>query len=282
MHNRMKQALGHIHAEQDLKDRTRLLIQEKAGRRPHQTMGTFLRLLPACACLLCLLLGGTWFYFTPAVAISIDINPSLELGVNRLDQVVSVRGYNSDGEALADSLDIQYLNYTDAVRQILDSETIQGLLADQEVLSIGVIGPEDDQTVRILSELESCTEETENAYCYHATHEEVGHAHDLGLSYGKYQAYLELQALDPSITLEEVQQMTMGEIHEKLGQLCQENRCESEVEDGHHGGSHGAGGAAGQRTGSGTQQGAGQKNGQRTHHASEAEFGPVRQGRFGT
>lgn len=296
MHDRMKRAFGYVHAEQDLKDNTRRFLQEKARRRPRSALGTWVRLLPACACLLCLLFGGAWFYFTPAVAISIDINPSLELGVNRLEQVISVRGYNSDGQALADSLDIQYLNYTEAVRQILDSEVVQGLLADQEVLSIGVIGPDDEQTAQMLTELESCTEETENTYCYHATHEEVGHAHDLGLSYGKYQAYLDLQALDPSITLEEVQQMTMREIHEKLGQLCEEDDDEdTEEEHGHQG--HGTDSGTGQGTGSGTQQGAGQGTGaqqetgweagngaqqgtgQGAHHASEGESGQGRQGR---
>ena len=49
--------------------------------------------------------GGTWLYFTPTMEISVDINPSIELGVNRFDRVISVDGYNEDGQALAQLLD---------------------------------------------------------------------------------------------------------------------------------------------------------------------------------
>ena len=44
-------------------------------------------------------------------------------------------------------------------------------------------------------------------------------AHDCGLSYGKYRAYLELAALDPTVTPEEVQGMTMREIRDRIAAL---------------------------------------------------------------
>mgnify|MGYP006964182038 CR=1 FL=1 len=56
------------------------------------------RVLSVAACLLLLFLGGRQFYFIPTVKISIDINPSMELGVNRFDRIVSVEGYNDDGK----------------------------------------------------------------------------------------------------------------------------------------------------------------------------------------
>ena len=49
--------------------------------------------------------------------------------------------------------------------------------------------------------------------------EEVEKAHESGLSYGKYKAFLELQKLDPTITVEEIQSMTMREIRERISQL---------------------------------------------------------------
>ena len=44
-------------------------------------------------------------------------------------------------------------------------------------------------------------------------------AHEAGLSYGKYKAYLELQALDPTITVVEIQNMTMREIRDLLNAI---------------------------------------------------------------
>ena len=47
-----------------------------------------MRLVPTLACCLLVLLagwGGHHAYFTPSAIISIDVNPSLELGVNRFD-----------------------------------------------------------------------------------------------------------------------------------------------------------------------------------------------------
>ena len=44
-------------------------------------------------------------------------------------------------------------------------------------------------------------------------------AHELGMSCGKYRAFLQLQELDPTITPEQVQNMTMREIRDLLNQL---------------------------------------------------------------
>ena len=74
------------------------------------------------------LLGGRWLYFTPMAAISIDINPSLELSVNRFDRVIAITGFNEDGQALSDALDVKYKNYAQAVEQILHHDSVTALL----------------------------------------------------------------------------------------------------------------------------------------------------------
>src|SRR5699024_12320720 len=59
-------------------------------------------LIPAIACLFLLFFGGRWLFFTPTATISMDINPSIELNVNRFNQVIGVQSYNDDGEKLLD------------------------------------------------------------------------------------------------------------------------------------------------------------------------------------
>lgn len=56
----------------------------------------------------CLLFVGSsaMLYFTPTAVVSVDINPSLEMEINRFDRVMDVNGYNEDGIALAKALNV--------------------------------------------------------------------------------------------------------------------------------------------------------------------------------
>ena len=150
-------------------------------------------------------------YFTPTVEISMDINPSIELAVNRFDRVISVEGWNNDGKELASSLDVWNLEYSEAVNQILENEEVAALLSNDGIMTVAVVGENETQTAQILSGVQSCTAGEKNVYCYSASLEEV-ETDELGLSYGKYRAFLEVQELDPSITTEEVRNMSMREI----------------------------------------------------------------------
>ena len=243
MRNEIRQAFDEVHASRELKDRTRERLARRmrrgwpaAGLRPVRR-----GLAAAAACLVLLLAGagGSWLYFTPTAAISIDVNPSLELEINRFDRVIGVEGYNEDGRALADQLDVNHLNYEQAVEEILNSAVIAALLARDEVVTITVTGTDDRQCGRILSEVEMETAQSPNIHCHGARQEEVESAHDCGLSYGKYRAYLELQALDPDVTLEEVQEMTMRELWERIQALSVGTQ--SQGQSGGHHGEHGYG-----------------------------------------
>ena len=85
VHNRIQETFDQIHAQEDLKDKTKLFLAQKMRKDARNTPVRPRRMLMAAACLLLLLIGvgGYQIYFTPTAAISIDINPSIELGVNR-------------------------------------------------------------------------------------------------------------------------------------------------------------------------------------------------------
>lgn len=241
MNNAFKELFGPIQAEEDLKARTKAFLSKKTQRcarvRRHHAYAA------ACACVLLILFGGRWLYFTPTAKISVDINPSIELGVNRLDRVISVNGFNEDGQKLSHALDMKNKKYPEAIQQILNYDSIKLLLSGGEVMTITVIGPDGQQSARILSNVEMCTAGQRNTYCYFARSEDVAAAHETGLSCGKYRALLELQSLNPDITPEAVQGMTMREIRELIDRLAAD--CEAEAssynhwENGHHG--HGGG-----------------------------------------
>lgn len=219
MNNTLKDTFDQIHAEDELKNRTREYLFRKTNGYTGVKKKGYRYWIPAAACFIFLLWGGHWLYFTPTAEISIDINPSLELEINRFDRVIGVESYNDDGQELADSLDIRHLNYTEAVEQIMENDMVAALLSDDEVMVIGVIGSNEEQSARILAEVQTCTEEETNTYCYSAHSDEAEEAHEMGLSCGKYRAFLELQKLDPTITVEEVQDMTMREIYDRMEAL---------------------------------------------------------------
>ena len=139
----------------------------------------------------------------------------------RFDRVLSVKGYNEDGQALADSLSLRFQSCEAALELLLQQEDILALLAENEELTLTVVGGSEAQSTRVLSTLQTCTAGHANAHCAAAEPQEVEEAHHLGLSYGKYQVYLALRAVDATITPEQVQNKTMRELREWLEALQQ-------------------------------------------------------------
>lgn len=246
MNDRLKKALDQVRAEEELKQKTKEYVFQKTKGCKRTKKAGFRIFLPAAACMLLLFLGGYWLYFTPTAEISIDINPSIELAVNRFDRVISIGGWNEDGKELAGSLDVWNLEYTEAVNRVLENEEVAALLSKDGILTIAVVGDDKAQREQILSGVQACTAGEKNAYCYSANPEEVETAHELGLSYGKYRAFLELQELDPSITAEEVRNMPMREIRDMIQSFTDSENDDAGTGDG-YGGTRGNGKGRGQQ-----------------------------------
>lgn len=265
MRESIRQAFDPIRAEEPLKADTRRFVhsalEARRGRRAPA------RLAVACAaacCLLALLAAGGWLWLAPTTVISIDVNPSLELGVNRFDRVVSVQGYNPDGEALAEELRLFNLPYAQAVDQVLATETVTDCLARQEELTIAVVETDPDQGAAILACLSERTSGQTNAFCYGVAREEVAGAHEAGLSYGKYKAFTELLAYDPTLTPDQVAGLTMRQLRQWLAQLqaeAGEQAPEAPLPSpgaGQGGAQQGSGQGAGAQNGAGHRYGAGE------------------------
>ena len=217
---KLKAAFDQVRAEEELKERTKEYLSEKVYARKKKRTSPLRNFAAAAACALA---GGSYLYFTPTAYISVDVNPSLELGINRFDRIVSVTGYNEDGKALADSLDLKYMDYSDALEALLADQDMEVYLSDNADVVLTVAGKSENQSSQILETVESCASSHENVHCHSGDTEEIHHAHNAGLSFGKYQAYLTLKGLDPSVTLEEIQDMTMSQIRELIQEYSQED-----------------------------------------------------------
>lgn len=284
MEQRLKEAFDDIQAEDVLKNTTKQAVFQamREGAKPKRRLRRWapVTALVVC-CLLALGLGGHHLYYTPTTVLSIDINPSVEMDINRFDRVIALNGYNDDGVALAAELNVKNMNYDDAVDALMANDTINDCLARGEELSIAVVQAADGdaaQSDAVLNYVSNCTAEHKNAHCYalESDDNQMADAHDAGLSCGKYHAYQELLAYDPSITPEEVQQMTMREIRELLASYQGDGAAaDSGAGSGGYGNGQGAGNGSGngqsQGAGSGQGQGSGNGQGQGLHAAEHSQ-----------
>ena len=267
MKHKIKAAFDEVEAEIALKENTeayvlRHIAPRRAPLRP---------LLAAAACLVLIVAAGFWSIFTPTAEISIDINPSLVLGVNRFDRVISLTGYNPDGEDLIRSLDVKFLNYSDAVAQIMANDQISALLDQDELMTIAVTGQNAQQSEEIYARIQSCTDTQESVYCYHAASEEAAQAHHLGLSHPRYQAYLALLDQGTPVDAGSLNSMSMKEIRELLGEHHEETTCTTQettadTHQGHGETEHNGSDTEHDQNGSGTENHHSSGNSQKTQH----------------
>lgn len=219
MNNRIKETFEQIHAEETLKEHTMEYLVQKTQnyKKPYHT-AAYKKLIPAIACFVLLLIGfsGYWLYFTQTSVISIDINPSIELSVNRFNQVISIHEYNDDGLELKSTLDIQFMNYKSALNKIVGGEQITAYLNQDEVLSISVVGRTEDESRKMLEAVKTCVPEQKNICCEMSSYDEISAAHAAGLSVGKYRAFLELQKVNPKITADDIKGLSMRQIRDLI------------------------------------------------------------------
>lgn len=244
MSNTLKSVYEQIHAETELKNHTKEYVIQKmqSSTKPKTYKTRVITYVVAAACMIFMILAGHHVYFTATTKISVDINPSIELSVNRFNQVVAVNSYNDDGKELAQQLDIRFQNYNDAIQTIMKNKLINALLSDDEIITFTVTGSDSAQSTKILSQIESDTADQANMYCFHASDRDVQQAHEAGMSFGKYHAYLKLKECDIDIDPQSVQNMTMREIHDLIHEHSQSDANDYEYPSGHgHHGHNGQG-----------------------------------------
>lgn len=224
MSNEIQKAFDTIKASDTLKASTKQYVAKQRHKRQGFFHGPMLsRVMPAFALLLCLLsVSGYHLLQTPVSYISMDINPSIELSLNRFDRVVQATAFNDDGQQLLDAVPVNGQTYTKAIDNLVTSETMRSYLTEENILTFTVASTDTDRERNLISGIEAA-EPNQNG-CQHicrsanADMSLVQQAHQQGLSFGKYAAYLELQTYDNTITVEDCKNMTMREMNDYIGQ----------------------------------------------------------------
>lgn len=231
MDNRMQETFDAIQTPERLKRKTKAVLRKKTfdyGRNSLQ-LRTRRRHLAAGLLSLALILTGAGIWFFPTTSIAVDINPSIELKVNALDRVISLKGRNSDGIAVAEEIDVSGMTYDDAMQRILLSRSLEPYLEQGNTITITVAcgGSEahgEEMLSKVLCRAYNIAEE-ENVRYYQVDWETVRAAQNAGLCIPRYLAWQHLLLEDPSITAEDVRELPKEKVHELARVKILENPC---------------------------------------------------------
>lgn len=226
MDKRFAEAVGRVHAAPGLVDHTRAAL--RAARQARKRMAR--KVMAAAASFVLVVSAGGWLWFTPVSAVSIDAAQPVELKINRFGRVVSAEG--TDG--------LLFSGCEEAVSRLLDE-----LQADTDgELYITVTG--EDET--LAETVFDCAAGRQGVYCDAGSSEEISAAEEAGLPLGKYRMLLALQALDPSMTAEDVAGLSMKQLREWEASLSEGGQADHTEETG-------AGKGPGYRGGNGNGEG---------------------------
>ncbi len=243
MHKKIQKAFGEIHATEQMKQSVSDYLAHKNLKTAKASIRTSLYpLLSVCTLLLlCFGISGWYFLGTPVSYVSVDVNPSIELTLNRMNYVTKAESKNKEGQSILKHLNLKGKNYLEAIELLVECDTMQPYLTKDADLTFTVASSKAEE---LLSDLQNSTVTAKyHGMCRQADMEMVISAHKCGMSLGKYQIYYLLSQYDPTVTTEECQHMSMCQLHDTL--LHYENRdnpdtiteqntdCEHE-----HGGNH--------------------------------------------
>lgn len=214
--------------------------------------------LAACLILCAVGVFGVRMYTEETAFVGIDVNPSLELGLNRFDIVVSERSFNEDGERLLASAPVVGKTYEDAVAALTDSDEFRAYADNGAFVEISVSSSDARQATALQTQSDACLRELPcEGSCHAVDSAERAAASEAGMGVGRYQAALELMELDSAVTLDDCRQMSMRELRDRIAELSGEG---------------GAGGEGGRASGNGQGHGYGGGNGQGGgHHAGNGK-----------
>lgn len=194
---------------------------EKKTRKPLR-----LAALAAAACLVLAIGGGSVYYNqsqTAASIVSLDVNPSIELTLNRRERVLRATPLNEDAAAVLDGMDLKGATLDVAVNALMGSLLKNGYV--DELANSILITVEDDDATRA-AQLESQLTETVNAVMTSSSINGAilsqtvnqdqalqAKADEYGISLGKAQLIQQLVDQNPTLTFESLAGRTVNDLN---------------------------------------------------------------------
>lgn len=242
MYDEIQKAFDQIHATDQMKQSVSdYLKQENQKTTKNSAKFRLVTLAPVFAVLLlCIGIGNWYFWEMPVSYVSVDVNPSIELTLNRRNRVTDAKSRNRDGAKVLEHLQLKGKDYLEAVELLVESDAMQPYLTADAELTVTVASVKAEE---LLSGLQDSVVATHyHGMCRSADMETVTAAHDCGMSLGKYQIYQLLTQYGSGLTAENCQNISMCQLQQLLSQYengRSETVSENELENMQAGCSHG-------------------------------------------
>lgn len=165
---------------------------------------------------------GYNLYYDEVSLVSLDVNPSIELGLNSFDRVIGVKAFNEDGMQILNHVDIKNQSIDKAILLLLNGG-LNGYITDNSYVTFTVSSTNSDMEAALLTLLQNTA--NSNILLHHQTAQLeyyavdtafVSDAHSHEVTAGKYLALLQLKEVQPDIVIEEYAHHSIGDIREQI------------------------------------------------------------------
>lgn len=223
MKNKIYSALSEIKAGEELKQSTYAFLQKKAfdKKRPY-----IKRLAVAFSSIVIMVFAGLLsynLYFTGVSVIDIDVNPSIELTLNRFDHVIDLYAYNNDGQEVLDKVNIKYKSYNEALKILIDEMVKMGHIEDTGLFTATLLTKNSVIEKELLNSIRNYIDNIllsdgsnieQDIFSVDDTIKAHSHGHNL--TPAKYLAILDLQEVLPAATFEGCRNHSISDIREQI------------------------------------------------------------------
>lgn len=283
----LQTAMSPLKADTEMKNRTKAFIAAEFSKRvdgKKQRRLPFFnikRAVAAFALVFILLASGLFYgtYITKVAAISVDINPSIELGLNRYDKVISVDSFNEDGSALLSQLKLQHKNLSEALDMLLleEQEQVQAAKNEAVVFTVAAEGANAERLMQAVSrfrenysaKLNASGKEPLRMQAYLGQFDSLSEAHQSNMSLGKFRAFQELRDCGLELSSEAVQDMSIPEIENMVAEHKRRQQAQQSGKGQNANGQAGTGDVDSTASGFASQN----QDGDSTQHDGENSFG---------
>lgn len=202
---------------------------QKRRKALHFAKGGRIAAIAACLALVACLIGVADF-LRPVAYVGIDMNPSVELTLNRFDIVVGTHALNDDGQRALDKTPCMWRPFDNAARDL--DGAMRAIADENAVVEVSIDCDNESRYAALAAQSNNCFGCNGEAHCNRTSAEERQAAHDSGMGVAKYRAYQELQEAGVDISAEECASMSMRELRDLLA----ENGIDANEEKDEHAG----------------------------------------------
>lgn len=245
---------------------------QKRRKALHFAKGGRIAAIAACLALVACLIGGVADFLRPIAYVGIDVNPSVELTLNRFDIVVGTHALNEDGQRALDEASCMWRPFDDAARDL--DGAMRAIAGEGAVVEVSIDCDNESRYAALAAQSDNCFGCNGEAHCDRTNAEERQAAHNSGMGVAKYRAYQALKEAGVDISAEECASMSMRELRDLLAKNgVDASEGESEhagMGNGQGAGIHGGNSAKGHGSGSGNGNGKHARN--HLRHCSDQAF----------